>query len=179
MPSWSWTNTWKHCWTYLLSIPSRPQRTGVPVWRSGGARVRAPSTWSDCRLLWWPADLNLVEQVAHSWSSARAHQREMGCGETHEDHWPRSRCSLKEQPTTLILVPSLRSNSQGENPLLLASWLLTRYGPVCCVFCEQGHASGNTTLAKIVDPQDVATNVMEDITIPFAHTRTRLPDTHQ
>lgn len=25
----------------------------------------------------------------------------------------------------LILVPSLRSNSQGENPLLLASWLLT------------------------------------------------------
>ena len=46
-------------------------------------------------------------------------------------------------------------------------------------FCEQGHASGNTTLAKIVDPQDVATNVMEDITIPFAHTRTRVPATHQ
>ena len=92
IPSWLWTNTWKHCWTYLLSIPSQPQRTGVPVWCSGGARVRAPSTCSDCRLLWWPADLNLVKQVAHSWSSPRAHQREIGCGETHEDHWPRSRC---------------------------------------------------------------------------------------
>ena len=73
-------------------------------------------------------------------------------------------------------------------------------GPICCAFCEQGHISSSCAdtnarkealrksgrlpkegpqLAKIVDPQDVATNVAEDITIPFAHARTRALATHQ
>ena len=40
-------------------------------------------------------------------------------------------------------------------------------------------AYGKATLAEIVDPWDVATNVMEDITIPFAHAEVRALATHQ
>ena len=46
-------------------------------------------TWSNRRLLWWSADLNLDEQVALRDTvdhQPRAHRRQMGCGETHEDH---------------------------------------------------------------------------------------------
>ena len=93
---------------------------------------------------------------------------------------------------------SLPKKPHPKLPPTAAALMTSSSGPVRCAFCEQGHASSSCTvvtdisarkealcksgrcyvclramLAEIVGPQDVVTNAVEDIIIPFAHARMR------
>ena len=130
----------------LLNLPqfsSSPQRTTTPLWLSGSACERAPSTWSDSRLLWQLADLGCYQQLALWWIISQ---------ELTEEKWKLMKIVDQKVDVREWLPTSSNFNHHSlplqRVPPTAAALMTSNFGPVHCAFCKQGHVSSSCTVVN-------------------------------